>query len=680
MVKSMAECITLSNWLLQGMLGGMVLKRKIVAEDICALSLVGDAQVAPDGRVAYVVTEVEQAKNGYSSSIWVSSPGVEPARLTYGQKEDGGLVRESKPQWQPGGGLAFVSNRNGKPQLFLLPATGGEARQVTFVSEGITEYVWSPDGHHVAFTSKDRLDEEAAKTKNPDVRHITHLRYKFNGVGFTDTRRRHLYILNVADGSVRQITEGDYDVADIAWSPNGSRLAFSACISPDCELRLIPDIWLVDIDGGNLQRLTAGKGSANAPVFSPDGNQIAYFGHEKGEIGYANTDLWVIPATGGTAVNLTQSFDRSLGCTIGGDARMDGGSSRAAWSVDGQHLFVTITDGGNCHLYRVGVAEQAMTQLTQGELSVTSFSHAVVAEQDALAYVAGGVSNPGDVYFWQGSQVKRLTEINAAAMADWQLASAERIAFESTPGWNIEGWIMKPIDFTPGQKYPLVLHIHGGPHVTYGHAFMFEFQLLAAAGYGVLYTNPRGSRGYGEEFTKGVVGDWGGGDYADLMHAVDYAEQLDWVDGSRLGVTGGSYGGYMSNWIVTQTDRFNAAVTIRSISNMYTKYGCSDIGWYGNKAGFGGRDLWDSEDFIMERSPIRYAPRVKTPILIIHSEEDYRCPMEQAEQWYVALKRLGVTVEFVRFAGENHELSRSGKPRNRIDRLNFIVGWFQRYI
>ncbi|HHW99001.1 MAG TPA: S9 family peptidase, partial [Firmicutes bacterium] len=265
-------------------------------------------------------------------------------------------------------------------------------------------------------------------------------------------------------------------------------------------------------------------------------------------------------------------------------------------------------------------------------------------------------------------------------MAEWQLASAERITMETTPGWEIEGWLMKPVDYTPGNKYPLILHIHGGPHATYGYAFMHEFQLLAANGYGVLYTNPRGSRGYGEEFTKGVVGDWGGGDYADLMSAVDYAVKLDWVDESRLGVTGGSYGGYMTNWIVTQTDRFKGAVTLRSISNMYTKYGCSDIGWYGNKAGFGGRDLWDSEDFIMERSPIRYAPRVKTPILIIHSEEDYRCPMEQAEQWYVALKRLGVTTEFVRFAGENHELSRSGKPRNRIDRLNFIVGWFERFV
>lgn len=656
------------------------MKRKIVTEDIYAISLVGDTQVASDGRVAYVLTKVEETKNGYSSAIWLTNPGSEPARLTYGQRVDGGLVRESKPQWRPGGGLSFLSTRNGRPQVFLLAATEGEALQLTSAADGVTEYAWSPDGRYLAYTTKDPQDEAATQAKNPDVRHITHLRYKFNGIGFTDTRRRHLHLLDIQGGAARRLTEGDFDVADIAWGPDGARLTFSSCIGPDCVLQLRPDIWTVEVDGGNLQRLTQGKGTAGAPVFSPDGSQIAFFGHDKGGIGYANTDLWVIPSTGGTAVNLTEAFDRSIGCSIGGDARMDGGSSKATWSLDGKHLFVTITDGGYCHLYRIGL-DKSITALTTGEISVTSFSHGQVNGEDTFAYVAGSLSNPGDVYLWQADEVKQLTTVNVAVLADWLLADAEQFTFESTPGWEIEGWIMKPVDFEPGHKYPIVLHVHGGPHATYGYAYMHEFQLLAAAGYGVLLTNPRGSKGYGEEFTKGVVGDWGGGDYADLMNAVDYAAaKFDWVDGERVGVTGGSYGGYMANWMVSQTDRFKAAVTLRSISNMYTKYGCSDIGWFGNRAGMGGRDLWDSEDFIMERSPIRYAPQVKTPILIIHSEEDYRCPMEQAEQWYTALKRLGVTTEFVRFAGENHELSRSGKPRNRKDRLNFIVDWFQRYL
>ncbi len=657
------------------------MKRKVVSEDICALRFVGDAQPSPDGtKVAYVITEPVLKKNGYASAIWLHTAEGEK-RYTYGQRNDGGLVREASPRWSPDGKqLLFVSNRNGKPQAFVLEGDGGEARQLTFASEGIGEPVWSHDGRYIAFTSKDPRDEEAEKAKNPDVRYITHLRYKFNGVGFTDTRHRHAYVLDTVDGSVRQVTKGDYDVAGINWSADDKQLIFSACISPDCELHMIPDLWVINFDGSNLTRLTEGKGSATNPMFSPDGKQIAFFGHVKGQVGYANTDLWVMPAGGGEAVNLTEAMDRSVGCSVGSDARMDSGNSLASWSADGKHLFVTITDGGNCHLYRVNVENKAIEQVTTGEMAITSFSHAVVEGKDVIAYVAGDVLNPADVYLMVDGSADRLTSVNADELSQWELSVPERVEFKSAEDWTIEGWIMKPVDFQPGKKYPLILQIHGGPHATYGNAFFHEFQMLTSAGFGVLYTNPRGSKGYGEYFTKGVVGDWGGNDYADCMAAVDHAITFDWVDADKLGVTGGSYGGYMTNWIVTQTNRFKAAVTLRSISNMYTKYGCSDIGWYGNKAGFDGRDLWDSEDFIMSRSPIRYAPQVKTPTLIIHSEQDYRCPMEQAEQWYVALKRLGVTTEFVRFAGENHELSRSGKPRNRVDRLTFIMDWFQRYI
>ncbi|MGI6344910.1 MAG: prolyl oligopeptidase family serine peptidase [Bacillota bacterium] len=657
------------------------MKRKVVARDITALRFVSDPALSVDGRIAYVITESNLEKNGYSSAIWVETPQGERRRFTYGQRSDGGLVRETSPRWSPDGRkLLFVSNRNGRPQLFALDDLGGEAVQLTKMPEGVGEPTWSPDGRYIAFTSTDPRDEAAEKDKNPDVRHITHLRYKFNGRGFTDTRRRHLYVLDTSDSSVRQVTKGDFDVSGINWTSDSQQLLFSACISPDCELRMIPDIHVIDLTGDNLRRLTAGEGTATNPVCSPDGQWIAFFGHVKGQIGYANTDLWVMPLAGGEAVNLTEAMDRSVGCSVGSDARFGGGNTKACWSADGQHLIVSITDGGTCHLYRVNVATRQIEQLTHGDLAITAFHHVAVDGEDRIAYIAGDVTNPGDVYLWQPGAIKQLTAVNADILAEWQLSVPERVEFQGTDGLPLEGWIMKPVGFEEGKKYPLIMEIHGGPHSTYGYGFFHEFQMLTSAGYGVLFMNPRGSRGYGEEFTKGVVGDWGGMDYADCMSAVDYAIQLDWVDAERLGVTGGSYGGYMTNWIVTQTDRFKAAVTLRSISNMYTKYGCSDIGWYGNKAGMGGRDLWDSEDFIMSRSPIRYAPQVKTPILIIHSELDFRCPMEQAEQWYVALKRLGKTVEFVRFAGENHELSRSGKPRNRIDRLNFILDWFNRYV
>ncbi|HHY11941.1 MAG TPA: S9 family peptidase, partial [Firmicutes bacterium] len=274
----------------------------------------------------------------------------------------------------------------------------------------------------------------------------------------------------------------------------------------------------------------------------------------------------------------------------------------------------------------------------------------------------------------------RLTSVNEEVLSELQLSQPEYFLFTASDGVELEGWLMKPINFEPGKKYPVVVEIHGGPAVTYGLAFFHEFQVLASNGYGVFYCNPRGSLGYGEWFAQQVIADQGGMDYQDIMALRNYMDTVEWADSGKVGVTGGSYGGFMTNWIVGHTDRFHAAVTQRSISNWYTKYGTSDIGFYGNRKGMGMRDLWDSEGFLMERSPIRYAPNVNTPILIIHAEQDYRCPMEQAEQWYIALKRLGKTVEFARFAGENHELSRSGKPWNRRERLRHILRWFGEHL
>jgi dipeptidyl aminopeptidase/acylaminoacyl peptidase len=276
--------------------------------------------------------------------------------------------------------------------------------------------------------------------------------------------------------------------------------------------------------------------------------------------------------------------------------------------------------------------------------------------------------------------LQQVTRVNEELLSSLKLSKPEPFTFKSTDGLELDGWVMKPIDFDAGKKYPAVIQVHGGPHSAYGEAFFHEMQLLTSTGFGVFYCNPRGSSCYGKKFADGVIGDWGGMDYQDIMALRDVVAKTPWVDDSKVGITGGSYGGYMTNWVVGQTDRFAAAVSCRSISNMYTKYGVSDIGWFGNRAGFAGRDLWDSEDFIMERSPIRYAPKVVTPLLLVHSEQDYRCPLEQAEQFFVALKRLGKTVEFLKIAGENHELSRSGKPWNRIERVEHIVEWFVRFL
>jgi dipeptidyl aminopeptidase/acylaminoacyl peptidase len=346
-------------------------------------------------------------------------------------------------------------------------------------------------------------------------------------------------------------------------------------------------------------------------------------------------------------------------------------------------LFVA-TDVGRSNIYRVELATEELSRLTTRPSTVTSLD----VQSRTFVLTGQDWDHPGDLFAGtiaengELAEYRRVTEVNHTLLKGRKMARPERFEFETFDGQSVEAWIIKPLDFRADKLYPVVLEIHGGPAGTYGDTYMHEFQVLASRGYGVLFTNPRGSKGYGEQWAQGVIGDWGGGDYADLMACVDSAvKQFSWIDPDRLGVTGGSYGGYMTNWIVSQTHQFRAAVTQRSISNLYTKYGVSDIGFYANRAGMGGADLWEEEDFIMSRSPIRYAPNVRTPILIIHSEEDLRCPMEQAEQWYIALRRLGNTdVEFVRFAGENHELSRAGKPLNRVERLEQLVGWFERYI
>ena len=651
----------------------MTSKRLVEIEDIIALDFVGDPQVKGN-LVLYTVTTMDEAKNGYDSVIrlhdLVSGDDWQFAVPPVSEK----TIREHTPRWSPDGkNIFFLSNRNGREQIFLISASGGEARQLGEVKDGIVNPSWSPCGSFIAFAMKEPKTEEP---RNLDVKYIRRLRHKMNGVGFIDERRRHLWLLNVSSGEVCQVTKGDFDVVTPTWTPCGGKFVFATSIDPQADLIYIPDLFAAARDGSDMTKLTAGLGPSGSPAVSPCGRYLAYVGHEQGEKGHPDAKLYVMPLDGGERVDLTESFAWPLGNFVGTDAAADRGSVDPVWKADSSGLHFVATVGGEANIFFAALDGQ-VKQVTIGEQSVTSFS----LDGERLACTVSRADNPGDIFLATESGLRRLTRVNDEFMAMLRLTAPQRLKFTSTGGAEIEGWIMPPTEMEPGLRYPLILHIHGGPHVAYGNAFFHEFQLLASRGYGVLYINPRGSRGYGEDFTGAVVGDWGGVDYQDFMAAVDYAAaDFAWVDDKRLGVTGGSYGGYMTNWIVGQTDRFKAAVTLRCISNMYTKYGTSDIGFYGNKAGMGGADLWDQEEFIMSRSPIRYAPNVKTPTMIIHSEEDYRCPMEQAEQWFTALKRLGVDVEFVRFAGENHELSRSGKPRNRKDRLFYIADWFRRYL
>jgi len=579
--------------------------------------------------------------------------------------------------------------------------------------------------------------------QNTDVTIITKLQYKANGRGLLDDRHQKIHLVEAATGRTVQVSFGEYNDGAPAWSPDGRWVGFVSSRRPDRELRPRYDLYAVDVsaavaadplvetppesteDRFPARYLSAGHpGSLGSVCWSPDGHWLLAAGTAEEMGGAHNAHLWLIPfeaALRGDAgeqgrwLDILAGFDRSLGNSIGQDVRADGGGAEPRWSADGRWVYFTATDGGFCRMHRcrvqIGVPldEDYAPQIeaVSGDEPAVVGSFAYVEPERGrglLAMIAGGPANPGELFVAGADEVaaapgpltdpltpvgcevgvrplawRQISKLNAW-LDEYELSRPGRVIFPSVENGLIEGWLMKPLDWDQREKHPAVLEIHGGPHVTYGLAFMHEFQLLCARGFGVFYTNPRGSKGYGYAFAARVVGDWAGIDSHDLMAAADCLAKVRWVDAARMGVTGGSQGGYLTNWLIGHTTRFAAAVTQRSMSNLYSKYGVADNGWTHDKHGMGGADLWDSEELLMERSPIRYAPYVRTPTMIIHSDQDLRCPLEQGEQWYVALKRLGVETEMVRFSGENHELSRSGKPRNRVERLERLVGWFERFM
>lgn len=650
-------------------------KSAFIADDLYRMRFVGSPTLSPDGsQFLFTVTEVLEKENGYATSLW-RYDGRESAPFT--NRGAQAKVRDSSPVWSPDGrSVAFISNRSGSAQVWLIAADGGEAQQLTDLPLGVSGVVWSPDGGKLYIAAKEKTDQPQFR-EGATARRITRLRYKFNGVGYYDPYWVQLWEVDVASRAVRKLTDGNYHCSPPTVSPDGRYLAFISNRSDD-ERVTASDVWLLELATGALTNLTGSRGQAYSPVWTPDGRAIIYIGHEKGTYPGGYPQLREIDVETGERRDITGNFPHYIGNSIAADVRFDSGDGGPQIGDDGRSVYVLGVEGGNCYVYRIDRYTGSFERVFgDGQAVVTSFSIA----GDRMAANLATPSTPGDLWTGRiGGEFRQVTRFNEALFADRYIGWPEAIHFRHPDGTQLEGWLIKPAGYEDGRRYPLIMEIHGGPHTTYGNAFFHEFQILAGHGFGVLYTNPRGSLGYGEPFARAVVGDWAGVDADDLQFMAEQAAKLPWVDAKRIGVTGGSQGGYFTNWLISHTDMFAAAVTQRSMSNLYSKYGVSDIGWSGDRAGMGGADLWDKEDFIMERSPIRYAPNVKTPLLILHSDEDYRCPLEQAEQWYVALKRLGKTVEMIIFHGENHELSRSGRPANRVVRLEAILGWFQKYL
>jgi dipeptidyl aminopeptidase/acylaminoacyl peptidase len=641
--------------------------------DLLSIRLLSDPQLAPDGRtVAFVVTTLSEEKDEYLANIWlVDTAGGEPRRFTTGPR------RDTAPRWSPDGSrLAFISEREAKQkgQLYVMPAQGGEPIRLTDLKNGVSAPEWSPDGTRLAFVARvggwQEPEAEEEKRKSRPVRVITMLKYRYNGEGFTYDRRPQIFTAAADGGAPRQLTEGDYDHGDATWSPDGRSIAFASARHDERDHDDAGDIWLVSAEGGAARRLTRTEGPANHPVFSPAGDTVAYLGRSVINAAGKNIQLFTVPVAGGPATCRTADLDRS--CSPLG--------VRPLWARGGDAITFAAEDQGTLGLYRVRPGDGPPRRVVAGERVVTGYS--ATPDGALVAFTASDPGAPAELFVCaaDGSGERRLTDLNRDWKREVALSRPERFRFERA-GFTVDGWIIKPFGFEPGRRYPLLLNVHGGPHAQYGYPFFDEFQVQAGAGYAVLYTNPRGSQGYGEAFTRAVVGDWGGGDAADVLAGLDEAvRRFDWIDPERLGLLGGSYGGFMTSWIVGHSARFRAACSERAVNSHVTMFGTSDIGHLFNAAELGGVLPWENMAKYLERSPLTYAKDITTPLLIMHSEDDLRCPIEEGEQLFMALKTLRRDVVFVRFPDENHELSRSGKPRHRLERFRIILEWFAQYL
>ncbi|GGK24951.1 peptidase S9 [Deinococcus malanensis] len=641
----------------------------VTPESLLDLAFPSDPQISPDGRqVAFVLSRVEEedvhkpetewARPRYKSQIWLSSGGQAQPFTT-------GESRDSAPRWSPDGTtLAFVRDGNGrKGQLHLLPLKGGEARRVTDFRQPVQDVQWSPDGRFISFMSTG--DDEDKRDERGEARVITRARYRFNGRDWLPERPARLWLYDVTQDDLTEWHTPAVELTSVAWLPDSGGVLFVSSVDEFRATQWQSEVYRLPLSG-EVTRITQWNASISTVIPHPDGERFALVGRPEGQGNTQHAHLYLLKPND-EFVRLDEGHDHPVGNLVGGDCHVGALPDRPVWLDDGTILFSS-TVRGSCGLFTATLDGQVKAHTHDPEAVIPSFT----ARGGSVAVIRETATRFPEVEL--GGQP--VTDLNARL--PFPARAPQRVTFPTDLGEG-EGWVLLPDGNAPA---PALLSIHGGPHTDYGHAFTHEFQLLAARGYGVCYSNPRGSVGYGQAWVDDIHGRWGTVDMADLLAFFDRClERHPVLDASRTAVMGGSYGGFMTNWITAHTDRFQAAVTDRSICNLISFGGTSDIGlrFWDDELGLNFHRRADVPK-LWDMSPLQYVENVRTPTLIVHSVLDHRCPIEQAEQWYAALTLHGVPTRFVRFPGEDHELSRSGRPDRRLTRLHEYLNWLDRWL
>ncbi len=629
-------------------------RKLLTALDLMKIAVVGNPRISPDGaRVAYTVTETKMEKDKEwknVTQVWVVPiSGAKPQQYTRGDKS------ASAPEWSPDGTtLAFLSDRekDGERQVWMIRSDGGEAWAVTTHKGGVSGFRFSPDGKQLLLSATDQppKDEEDRKKIKDDTIVIDH-----------DIKMTHLWLWNIEKKDEKRLTEGNFTVSDPQWSPDGTRITYTIRPTPKADDGSFSDTWIMTVGGGGKKKLVTDSGSSDTARWSPDGKWIAYTGSPDNSGGVSTTYLYVIPSAGGASKQVTTKFDLSAAGT-------------PVWSRDGKAIYFSTNVLEAIEVYSADVATGEVKQLSRrgGSTGTTEISSdgkivgtSSSAQQPTELYMAGSDFN----------SFKPITDHNPW-LKGYALADTEVVKWKSKDGTEVEGLLTKPAGYEAGKKYPFLLNPHGGPTGASLNNFNGTAQVLAANGFAVLQPNFRGSTGKGLAFAQANRNTWGKGDYEDCMTGVDAMIAKGVADPDRLGAFGWSYGGYMTFWILTQTDRFKAVSPGAGLSNIYSMYSQNDIQRY-LRWFYSDKSPWEAQELYWDRSPMKYIKNVKTPTMIMHGQVDTRVPIAQAQEFYMALKEMNVPVEFVVYPRENHGFT---EPRHQMDRVRRYVKFFAKYL